>query len=286
MINDIFSLAVPYILAGLGGLFTEITGSLNIALEGQILTGAFWAIAVTKITGSIPLGIAAAVLSSTLLSFITAFFSFRLKANIFIAGLASNMLSFGLVSVFSILFFGNSGIIRITAPPGYLHTVFFAIAAAAIALSHYALYKTPGGLRMKAAGLAEDVLYYRGINPDFYKYTALLLSGVLCGLSGASLSFSIGAFVPNISAGRGWIALVAVYLGYRRPVGVILSCLLFASAESMSSWMQGVMGVPATIILSIPYLVTLLVLTVISIIRNKTKTGIRPDSSGMSRRNF
>ena len=88
---------------------------------------------------------------------------------------------------------------------------------------------------MKAAGLAEDVLYYRGINPDFYKYTALLLSGVLCGLSGASLSFSIGAFVPNISAGRGWIALVAVYLGYRRPVGVILSCLLFASAESMSS---------------------------------------------------
>ncbi len=104
MLKSIFNAAVPYILAGMGGLFTEITGSLNIALEGQILTGAFWAIAVTKITGNVFLGLAAAVLSSTVISFITAFFSIRLKSNIFISGLAANMLSFGLVSVFQFCF--------------------------------------------------------------------------------------------------------------------------------------------------------------------------------------
>jgi simple sugar transport system permease protein len=269
MVQSILNIAVPYILAGLGGLFTEITGSLNIALEGQILTGAFWAIAVTRSTGNIFLGLAAAVISSTILSLINAFFSFRLKANIFISGLASNMLSYGMVSVFSVLFFGNSGIIRIGTDFVNLQYFFLILAALTAPAAHYALFKTPWGLRMRACGIAGDVLFYRGINPDFYKYSALLLSGALCGFSGAALAFGIGAFVPNISAGRGWIALVAVYLGYKKPAGVILSCLLFASAESLSSWMQGFIGVPATIILAIPYIITLAVLTTVSIIRKK-----------------
>ena len=268
MLKSIFNAAVPYILAGIGGLFTEITGTLNIALEGQILTGAFWAIAVTKITGNIFLGLAAAVLSSTVISFITAFFSIRLKSNIFISGLAANMLSFGLVSVFSILFFGNSGIIRLESGIIDLRLFFMIIAVISVPASHYLLFKTPWGLRMRGCGIAGEVLYYRGINPDFYKYSSLLISGVLCGLAGAALSFSIEAFVPNISAGRGWIALVAVYMGYRKPAGVILSCLLFASAESLSSWMQGFIGIPATVILAIPYILTLIILTAVSIYRS------------------
>ena len=267
MLKSIFNAAVPYILAGIGGLFTEITGVLNIALEGQILTGAFWAIAVTKMTGNIFLGLAAAVISATVLSFITAFFSFRLKANIFIAGLAANMLSFGLVSVFSILFFGNSGIIRVETDFSKIQFFFMVLSLISIPAAHYALFKTPWGLRMRGCGISGDVLFYRGINPDFYRYSALLISGILCGFAGAALSFGIGAFVPNISAGRGWIALVAVYLGYKKPAGVILSCLLFASAESLSGWLQGFIGVPATIILAIPYIITLLVLTAVSIYR-------------------
>ena len=268
MLKSIFNAAVPYILAGMGGLFTEIAGTLNIALEGQILTGAFWAIAVTKMTGSIFLGLSAAVISSTLISYITAFFSFRMKSNIFISGLAANMLSFGLVSVFSVVFFGNSGIIRIEAGLPDLRLFFMLLAVISFPAAHYALFKTPWGLRIRGCGTAGEVLYYRGINPDFYRYSSLLISGVLCGFSGAALSYSIEAFVPNISAGRGWIALVAVYMGYRKPAGVILSCLLFASAESLAGWMQGIIGIPATIILAIPYVITLIVLTSVSIYRS------------------
>ena len=277
MIKDILNLAIPYTLAGLGGLITEIAGSLNIGLEGQILTGAIWTIAVTSATGNIFLGIAAAVISSTLISFITAFFAFRLKANIFIAGLAANMLSYGFVSVFSILFFENTGIIRLSQPHHNMRNFFLFITIFAIAATHYLLYKTPGGLRIRAVGINENVLYYSGINTEFYKYTALLVSGVLCGLSGASIAFSIGAFVPNISAGRGWIALVAIYLGYKKPLGVLLSCILFAAAESFSSSLQGFIGIPGTIILSIPYIATLIVLTIVSIIRKKKHSY---DSSG------
>ena len=269
MLKSIFNAAVPYILAGMGGLFTEITGTLNIALEGQILTGAFWAIAVTKLTGNFVLGLLVAVISSTVISFITAFFSFRMKSNIFISGLAANMLSFGLVSVFSVLFFGNSGNIIIEAGLPDMRLFFLLLAVVSVPAAHYALYKTPWGLRMRGCGTAEEVLYYRGINPDLYKYSALLISGILCGFAGAALSFSIEAFVPNISAGRGWIALVAVYMGYRKPAGVILSCLLFAFAESLSGWMQGFIEIPATIILALPYIITLIVLTSVSIYRSK-----------------
>ncbi len=268
MLKSIFNAAVPYILAGIGGLFTEITGTLNIALEGQILTGAFWAIAVTKITGDIYLGLAAAVISSTLISLITAFFTLKMKSNIFISGLAANMLSFGLVSVFSIVFFGNSGIIRIEKEFADLRNFFFILSLSSIPISHYALFRTPWGLRMRGCGTSPEVLYYRGINPDFYRYISILISGIFCGFAGAALAFSIEAFVPNISAGRGWIALVAVYMGYRKPAGVILSCLLFASAESLSGWMQGFIAIPATIILAIPYIITLSVLTGVSIYRS------------------
>ena len=178
------------------------------------------------------------------------------------------MLSFGLVSVFSVLFFGNSGIIRLEKEYADIQFLFALLAVTAIPLSHYALFRTPWGLRMRGSGTSADVLYFRGINPDYYRYTSMILSGLLCGFAGASLSFSIEAFVPNISAGRGWIALVAVYMGYKKPLGVILSCLLFASAESLSGWMQGMIEIPATIILAIPYIITLSVLTGVSIYRS------------------
>ncbi|MCP5514090.1 MAG: ABC transporter permease [Spirochaetales bacterium] len=271
MIEDIFKTATPYILASIGGLFTELCGSLNIALEGQILIGAFWAIVVSNMTGSIVLGLLAAVAASSLLALITALFSFRFRANIFISGLAANLLAYGLVTVFSTILVKGGGVIRAeTAIQGssYFFTVF---ALLLLPLSWYVINYTPYGMRCRVAGLSEAVLYYRGISPDFYRYTALLISGVLCGIAGASLAARIGAFVPNISSGRGWIALVAIYLGYRKPQWVFLSCILFASAESLANWTQGFIGMPATVILALPYLITLSVLTIVSAVRKKTE---------------
>jgi general nucleoside transport system permease protein len=267
VIEDILKTATPYILASAGGLFTELCGSLNIALEGQILLGAFWAIAVTNMTGSLLLGLLAAVASSSLLALLTAFFSIRLKANIFISGLAANLLSYGAVSVFSTLLFKGGGVIR-SAVEFQNSSFFFTVTAlSCVPVTWYIIKMTPFGMRCRAAGLSEIVLYYRGINPDFYRYAAMLISGILCGIAGASLAARIGAFVPNISAGRGWIALVAIYLGYRKAHWVFLSCILFAAAESFANWTQGFIGIPATIILALPYLITLIIMTAVSAIR-------------------
>ncbi len=269
MTEDILKTATPYILAATGGLFTELCGTLNIALEGQILIGAFWAVVVANMTGSLLLGIISAIIASSLLAMLTAFFAFRLRANIFISGLAANLLAYGVVSLFSTLIYSGGGVIR-AAFDIQGSSLFFTMAAiSAVPLSWYAINKTPFGMRCRAAGLSEIVLYYRGINPDFYRYAALLISGVLCGLAGASLAARINAFVPNISAGRGWIALVAIYLGYRKAHWVFLSCILFAAAENLASRAQGIIGIPATIILALPYLITLAILTFVSAVRKK-----------------
>lgn len=268
MAADIFRTALPYIFAAAGGLFTELSGALNIALEGQILAAAFWAVAVTALTGNPILGFAAAMAASSALALLTAIFSFRFRANVFIAALAANLLSIGVVSLFSTLLFSGSGVVRLPADTGSYHLFFVAMSLVTLAGSWYTINMTPFGMRCRAAGLSEIVLYYRGINPDLYRYASFLISGVLCGIAGACLAARIGAFVPNISAGRGWIALVAIYLGYRKIHWVFLSCILFAAAENLANWTQGIIGVPATVILALPYLITLAVMSAVSAYRS------------------
>ncbi len=269
MIEDVFKTATPYILAASGGLFPELCGTLNIALEGQILIGAFWAIAAVNITGSLLFGFISAIIASSLLAIIVAFFSFRFKANVFISGLAGNLLAYGLVSVFHTMLFETSGVIRAGIYMQNYTFFFLMFAIISVPICYYIINITPFGMRCRAAGLSEIALYYKGINPVKYRYGAFLISGIMCGIAGAAIASRIGAFVPNISAGRGWIALVAIYMGYKKIHWVFLSCLVFAIAENIANWSQASLHIPATIILSFPYIITLIILTISSAFRKQ-----------------
>jgi len=115
-------------------------------------------------------------------------------------------------------------------------------------------------MRLRASGSSPAAIVALGLRPERYRLASILISGAACGLAGASLSLGLSAYVPNIASGRGWIALVAIYLGGRRPAGILAACFVFAVADSFSNLAQGFLDVPADFILALPYVVSLLAL--------------------------
>jgi simple sugar transport system permease protein len=278
----------PLLFAAMGGLFTELSGMLNIALEGLLLTGAFAAIVGAYYTGSVAGGIAAAILSSVLLSAILGVVILKLKSNVFIAGLAVNLLASGLTVVLSFHLFGTRGVVNLpnlgplplfhfTSIPvlGDIfsgHNPYVYASVLALILSWVVLYQTPFGFRLRSCDGHADALVSLGLNPNAYRFTALLISGFCCGIGGSFLSLNLGAFVPNISAGKGWIALVVIFLGNRKPGGLLAAALIFGLAEAFSNYAQGAFQVPADFILAIPNIFTLVVMIGISIYTRKKGT--------------
>jgi simple sugar transport system permease protein len=106
------------------------------------------------------------------------------------------------------------------------------------------------------------------LNPTGYQLKAILISGFTCGLAGAVLTLKLGAFVPNITSGRGWIALVAIYLGNKTPLGVVIASFIFGLAEALSNYAQGAINIPADFVLAFPYIITVVAMIVYSIWRH------------------
>ena len=283
MLHSIVEIMTPFLLAGLGGLFTERAGVLNIALEGLMLIGAFSAAAVAGTSGNLLLGTAAAVSISAAAAYLYASAALRLKANIFIAALAVNLLAIGGTQIAAHLLFGTKGVIEFADFPSLPsisipllssipilsdfftdHSLFVYIAFLLVPISAWLLNATPFGMYVKAAGLNSTALFTRGVAEQKIKVMAITISGITCGLAGASLSFNLGAYVPNITSGRGWIALVAIFLGYKRPYGVFLVALLFAAAELAAQSAQGIAGAPASLLLAFPFFITFIGMIIFS----------------------
>jgi len=106
-----------------------------------------------------------------------------------------------------------------------------------------------------------------GLKPQHYQLAAILISGFTCGLAGSLLTLNLGAFVPNITSGRGWIALVAIYLGNKNPLGIVVASFVFGLAEAFSNYAQGAIDVPADFILAFPYAVTVVAMILYSMWR-------------------
>ena len=274
MIGKTIVIMVPLLIASLGGLFTELAGVLNIALEGLILTGAFAAIIATEISGSFAIGITAAILTSTAVAMLFAFTSLHLKGNIFVTGLAINLLIPPLTAMISKGLYGNNGVIRLENSIGRQGVLFSLVLLVIITfISMIVLRYTPLGLYIKTAGINPVLLESRAIKTIRVQTLVILISGGACGLAGALISLRLGVFIPGISAGRGWIALVAIYLGNKKPFPVLAACFLFALAETFSDSAQGFIEIPATIILSFPYFITVIGLVLYSIFKKRKKTG-------------
>jgi len=197
----------------------------------------------------------------------------ELRANIFIAGLATNLLAVGTVPYLSELVYDTKGVVRLDEARrvpellGMSVTLYIALLAAVVVWA--LIYHTPFGLRLRAAGDAPPALEARGVSASRYQRAAMLLSGLLAGAAGAEIAIRLGVYLPNVSAGRGWIALVAVFLGYRHPVGVVIAAVVFAFFEVLAGSAQGFLEIPGTVLLGLPYLVTVIAMVVYSALRRR-----------------
>ncbi|HEX8706951.1 MAG TPA: ABC transporter permease [Pyrinomonadaceae bacterium] len=267
LILSTIRLATPLLLAALGGLFSERSGVINIALEGLMLAGAFTAAAVTHFTGSPWVGLLAGVLAGVAVAGIHAVACIRFRADQVVSGTAINILMLGIPAFVSGALFASTGstpqIPQQNLIPWTPIVLGFLVL---VPLTWYVLYRTPFGLRLRAVGENPEAADAAGINVLGIRYTAVLISGALAALGGAYLSIGQSSlFTRNMTAGRGFIALAALIFGKWRPVQTMLACLLFGFTEAVAIQLQGVKlpsgdEIPNQFIQIIPYLLTIIVL--------------------------
>jgi simple sugar transport system permease protein len=268
-------LATPLVLAALGGMFSERSGVINIALEGKMLAGAFTAAAVTYAAdaklgmgnASPWLGLLAAIAAGLFIAAIYAATCIRFKADQVVSGAAINILMFGIPGFLSGAFFLSSGSTP-QLPRGHLIPwTPIIIAFALVPISWYVLYRTPFGLRLRSVGEKPEAADAAGVSVKRMRYSGVLIAGVLAGIGGAYLSIGQSSlFTRNMTAGRGFIALAALIFGKWRPFQTMLACLLFGFTEAVSIQMQGAVklpsgeDIPVQFIQMVPYVLTIVVL--------------------------
>ena len=260
-------LATPLILAALGGMFSERSGVINIALEGMMLAGAFTAAAVTHAAGNPAVGLLAGMTAGMLIALIHAVACIRYRADQVVTGTAINILMIGMPAFLSGAFFLSSGSTPQIAREQLMPYFPIFVAFALVPITWYVLYKTPFGLRLRSVGENPEAADAAGVRVWRMRYAGVLLSGVLSGIGGAYLSIGQSSlFTRNMTSGRGFIALAALIFGKWRPVQTMLACLLFGFTEAVSIQMQGVVklpsgdDIPVQFIQMVPYLLTIIVL--------------------------
>jgi general nucleoside transport system permease protein len=265
--------ATPLIFAALGGLFSERSGVINIALEGMMLAGAFTGAVITYETGNPYIGFLAGIASGGLLAIIYAVACIKFEADQVVAGMAINFLMIGLPSLISGAIYDSAGstpqIDKANLLPNYFNSISFAsiLVFLLVPVCWYVLYKTPFGLRLRATGENPGAADAAGVNVIGLRYIAVAISGLLAGAGGAYLSIGQSSlFTISMTAGRGFIALAALILAKWRPVPVMLACLFFGFTEALTIQIQGVIklpsgeDIPVQFIQMIPYVLTIIVL--------------------------
>lgn len=270
---------VPVLLAALGGALCERAGLFNVALEGMMLAGAFGAVVGSFFLGGAGWGVLVAIAAATAIGLILAVLSLNLRANEIVVGISLNLLVVGLTTFLMRVVLGATGTFHhpdlqglpqwspewLQAVPvlGRLlsgHTPVVWAAYLAVPVLSYFLFQTTIGLRLRAVGEHARAAQTLAVNPLRMQYLAVILAGVLTGLAGAQLSLGqVRIFQENMTAGRGFIALVAVIFGRAHPTGVLLASLLFGVIDALGIRLQGA-GLPSQVTGLLPFVVTLLTL--------------------------
>lgn len=258
--------ATPLVFAALGGLLSERSGVVNIALEGLMLVGAIFAAVGAQLFDSPWVGLAFAIAASILLAAMYALSVIQLKADQIVAGTAINFLALGLTPFICKVLYGVSGSTPQLPLTARFQWAPLFLALVSVVLVAWALARTPFGLWIRFAGDSPEGLETAGVKVRKIRWAAVLLSGLFSGLAGASLSIYLASsFSRNMTAGRGFMALAALIFGKWRPLPAAAACLLFALADSLQIRLQGVtiLGsepIPVQFIQILPYLLTVGVL--------------------------
>lgn len=266
--------ATPLIFAALGGMFSERSGVINIALEGLMLAGAFTAAVVTYELHNPYIGFLSGVAVGGFVALIFAVAVIKFEADQVVTGFAVSLLMLGLPAVISSRIYDSAGSTQQIAKqfllPDYFNRISIAslLAFALVPVCWYVLYKTPFGLRIRAAGENPEAADAAGINVIRLRYIAVVFSGFLAAAGGAYLSIGQSSlFTRGMTAGRGYIALAALILAKWKPIPVLFACLFFGFTEALSIQMQGAPwakingeDIPVQFIQIIPYVLTIIVL--------------------------
>jgi general nucleoside transport system permease protein len=267
--------ATPLLFAALGGIVSERSGVINIGLEGMMLMGCFFGIYGADVLGSWVLGLAVAGAAGAILALVHAWFSIHLRANQVVSGTGINFLALGITGYFFTAQYGPNGTPnKISQVPNVKlpliqHVGFFGqaigdanlmtwIGLALVPVLTVFLFRTRWGLRLRAVGEKPRAADTVGLPVLRIRYVAVVVSGMLAALGGAYLSVAfVGSFTPNMTEGKGFIALAAVIFGRWRPGGALVATLLFGFSSALADRLPAFSGTLATLFQALPYVLTL-----------------------------
>jgi general nucleoside transport system permease protein len=268
--------ATPLVFAAMGGLFSERSGVVNIALEGMMLAGAFFGIWGAVEFGHWSFGLATAVVAGGALALVHAFFSIHMRADQIVSGTAINFLALGVTGYLYIKIYGDEGTpSELSTIPdvhlGFLEDVYFLgpvlgdlnlmiwLAFATVVATWIVIFRTPLGLRIRAAGEHPRAAETVGVSVYGIRYVAVTLSGMLAALGGAYLSIGfVGSFGENMTVGRGFIALAALIFGMWKPFGAMGAALLFGFSSALARALPEYSEQAALLFETLPYVLTLI----------------------------
>ena len=279
LLSGTLNVSIPIMLGALTGVICSTSGVVNIAIEGQLLLGAFCAAIATSVTGSLWLGLFCGALAGSLVAVLLAVFAIAYTVDQIVLGVVLNALVLGLTgylynsimvpysdtlnnpNTFSPVKIPGLGDIPIIGPVFFDSTVFLYITYVLIAAVQVGLFRTRWGLRTRAVGehpVAADTV---GIRVLAYRYRNVILAGLIAGIGGAYFTIgSVGSFGPNMSSGEGYIALAAMIFGRYTPFGAIGAALLFGFTTQLQSILSSInVPIESNLLLHTPNVVTIIV---------------------------
>ncbi len=271
-------LATPYMFAGIGEMFGQRSGVLNLGVEGVMLMGAFVGYYVALMTGNLAIALAATVALGVVMGLATAFISVTLKAQQGISGIGIYLFGLGMSDLLFQTLVGTprtvAGFPRIAIPLlsdiqflsigeiFFNHNLLVYIAFLLVPISAFILSRTPLGLMIRAVGQNPEAADAMGINVNRVRYLTVIAGGILTAVAGAALSIAlINVFQQNLTSGRGFIAVALVYFGRWRPFGVMVGALLFSFVNALQLQVSAVgIDIPAEFAVMAPYVITIIAL--------------------------
>lgn len=277
-------MATPLVIAGLGQIFTQLAGVLDLSVEGVMLVGAFFGFAGAYFTGNVWIGVLTGMASGTIVSLVLSFLSVTLGANQTIVSIMLVIMLTGVVNFANKLIFGVGYIPPRTAGFAALHfpllsdlpvvgpvlfqqNLLVYIGFLLVPIVSIIIYRTTFGLKIQAVGEHPRAADSVGINVYRTQYLAIMIGGLFAGLGGAFLTLAwTGLFTDIITAGRGWLAIALVFFGKWNPYRLAAGALLFGFVNAVQLRMQAMAGqmVAFQLMLMLPYLLAIVVLIMVA----------------------
>ena len=278
LIGAIMASSVPLILAASGELITERSGVLNLGVEGMMIIGAISGFALMVVTDNLFFAVIGSMLSGLIISLIFGLLTQSLLTNHVATGLALTIFGIGMSAMigknfvgipgkeFPLLFLSLKESIPFLGPIFFGHSIILYFAFGLPFLTNYFLKKTKTGLIIRAVGDSPTSASNQGINVTLVRYSCILYGGAMCGLAGAYLSLIYTPqWIENMTGGRGWIALALVVFATWSPIKVLIGALIFGGITILQLHMQAVgLRIPVQLLSALPYIMTIIVLVVIS----------------------